>query len=110
MLAWIPEACSASWSAIIATLALFRGAFVISGVPVDSFCASNGIELPDKSAIRATVNDVSYEIYKRKSNTNHGITASVCRIIRAIIVDERSILPVGTRWCREGAHLQLLHM
>lgn len=67
----------------------------IGGVPIERFCISNGLAPPDKSAIRDAVNRAGYEIFRKKGNTNHGIAAAVCRIVRAIIKDERAVLPVG---------------
>jgi L-lactate dehydrogenase len=43
-----------------------------------------------------SVKQAGYEIFKRKQNTTHGIAASVFRIIQAIMIDERSVLPVAT--------------
>jgi L-lactate dehydrogenase len=39
---------------------------------------------------------IGLDIFAGKGNTNHGIAASVFRIIRAIVGNERSVLPVGT--------------
>ena len=39
---------------------------------------------------------MGFDIFTRKGNTTHGIAASVFRIIQAITIDEKSVLPVGT--------------
>ena len=46
--------------------------------------------------MRERVLQIGLDIFAGKGNTNHGIAASVFRIIRAIVGDERSVLPVGT--------------
>ena len=68
----------------------------VCGMDIDTYCRLNGVPAPDRTAIRTAVTDAGLAILSRKGNTNHGISASVCRVIRAIIADERSILPVGT--------------
>jgi L-lactate dehydrogenase len=69
----------------------------VCGLDVDSYCELNGIEAIDKTALRQRVLDAGFDIFNRKGNTNHGIAASVFRVIRAIASDERSVLPVGVR-------------
>ncbi len=68
----------------------------VCGMDIDSFCRANGLPTLDRAAIRHEVTQAGMAILGRKGNTNHGISASVCRIVRAIIADERSVLPVGT--------------
>ncbi len=67
----------------------------VCGLDVDRYCQLNGIAMIDKTAVRERVLAAGYEIFQRKGNTNHGIAASVFRIIRAIEANERSVLPVG---------------
>lgn len=69
----------------------------VCGMDIDSYCRLNGVAPLDRRQIRHEVTQAGYGILQRKGNTNHGISASVCRIIRAIIADEKSVLPVGTR-------------
>lgn len=69
----------------------------VCGLDVDSYCELNGIEPIDKPKLRQRVLDAGFDIFNRKGNTNHGIAASVFRVIRAIASDERSVLPVGVR-------------
>jgi len=67
----------------------------VCGLSVDSYCETNGIEPIDKAQIRQRVLDAGFEIFNRKGNTNHGIAASVFRVIRAIEANEHSVLPIG---------------
>lgn len=67
----------------------------VCGLEVDTYCRLNGIPPVDKTAIQQHVRDVGYDILHRKGNTNHGIAASVYRVIRAIESNEHSVLPVG---------------
>lgn len=67
----------------------------VCGLDVDRYCQLNGIAAIDKSEVRERVLVAGYEIFQRKGNTNHGIAASVFRIIRAIVANERSVLPAG---------------
>lgn len=67
----------------------------VSGLDIDTYCRLNGIPPVDKAGIRQQVLDAGFEIFNRKGNTNHGIAASVFRLIRAIEANEHSVLPVG---------------
>lgn len=68
----------------------------VCGLDVDSYCRLNGFPLVDKVAVRQQTLDAGFRIFERKGNTNHGIAASVFRIIRAIEANEHSVLPIGT--------------
>ncbi len=68
----------------------------VCGMDVDAFCRLNGLPALDRPRMQRDVVDAGLAILRRKGNTNHGISASVCRLVRAIIADERSVLPVGT--------------
>jgi L-lactate dehydrogenase len=68
----------------------------VCGMDIDTYCRLNDVPLLDRAAIRREVTEAGMAILSRKGNTNHGISASVCRLIRAIIADEKSVLPVGT--------------
>ncbi len=68
----------------------------VCGMDIDTYCRLNGVAVLDRVAIRDEVTASGMAILSRKGNTNHGISASVCRVIRAIIADEKSVLPVGT--------------
>ena len=68
----------------------------VCGMDIDTYCRLNGHPILDRAEIRQLVTQAGLEILSRKGNTNHGISASVCRVVRAIIGDEKSVLPVGT--------------
>lgn len=68
----------------------------VCGLDVDTYCALNGVPPIDRAAVRERVLRIGLDIFAGKGNTNHGIAASVFRIIRAIAGNERSVLPVGT--------------
>jgi L-lactate dehydrogenase len=68
----------------------------VCGMDIDTYCRLNDVPLLDRARIGAEVTEAGFGILRRKGNTNHGISASVCRIIRAIVADERCVLPVGT--------------
>lgn len=67
----------------------------VCGMDVERYCQQNGLPPIDKAFIRQRVLDAGFEIFNRKGNTNHGIAASVFRVIRAIETNEQSVLPVG---------------
>lgn len=69
----------------------------VCGLDVDSYCELNGLPAIDKAQLRQRVLDAGFDIFNRKGNTNHGIAASVFRVIRAVASNERSVLPVGVR-------------
>ena len=68
----------------------------VAGQPIDFYCDQNGYPRISPDNLLEEVRQAGYEIFKRKQNTVHGISASVYRMIQAIIIDEHSILPVGT--------------
>ncbi|MGD8170382.1 lactate/malate family dehydrogenase [Vibrio sp. TRT 21S02] len=74
----------------------------IAGQPADYYCDTHHIERICADELLESVKQAGYEIFKRKLNTTHGIAASVFRIIQAIAIDERSVLPVATMM--EGAY------
>ena len=67
----------------------------VAGQSLDDYCAANGLPLFDKEELLAQTKQAGLEIFNRKMNTNHGIAGSVFRIIRAIGINEYSVLPVG---------------
>ena len=69
----------------------------IAGLSIDDYCVAHGMPPFDKAALLEDVKQAGIEIFRRKFNTNHGIAASVFRIIRAITINEHSVLPVGTQ-------------
>ncbi len=68
----------------------------IAGQPADYYCDTNNQPRIDADELLEAVKQAGYEIFNRKMNTTHGIAASVFRIIQAIAIDERSVLPIGT--------------
>lgn len=67
----------------------------VCGLDIDTYCRLNGVAPIDKARVRQQVLEAGFEIFNRKGNTNHGIAASVFRLIRAIEANEHSVLPVG---------------
>ena len=67
----------------------------IAGQPADYYCDANALDRVDPDELLESVKQAGLEIFRRKMNTTHGISASVFRIIQAISINERSILPVG---------------
>ncbi|WP_261817332.1 lactate/malate family dehydrogenase [Vibrio gallicus] len=68
----------------------------VAGQNLDAYCEHNNLEKFERSELLTSVQQAGFEIFHRKNNTAHGIAASVFRIIQAIVVNERSVLPVGT--------------
>ncbi len=68
----------------------------IAGQPADYYCDTHNLKRIDAKELLESVKQAGYEIFRRKHNTVHGIAASVFRIIQAVIINERSVLPVGT--------------
>lgn len=68
----------------------------VCGLDIETYCALNGVAPIDRDGVRRRVIQIGLDILAGKGNTNHGIAASVYRIIRAIAGDEHSVLPVGT--------------
>ena len=67
----------------------------ICGMELDAFCRLNDVPLVDRVAVKKEVMGAGLSILRKKGNTSRGIGASVCRVVRAIATDEKSILPVG---------------
>ncbi len=68
----------------------------IAGQPADYYCDTHNLKRIDADELLESVKQAGYEIFRRKHNTVHGIAASVFRIVQAVIINERSVLPVGT--------------
>ena len=76
-------------------LAVWSGANVSSS-DLDRFCQLRG--RPDRAGldrIYREVRDSAYEIIRRKGATYYGVAMAVERIVRAIVRDEHSVLPVS---------------
>ena len=69
----------------------------VSGVPLDDFCEMRGHHDHKKGMhdIAEGVKNSAYEIIKKKKATYYGIAMSVRRICEAIILNQKSILPVS---------------
>lgn len=70
----------------------------VSGVPLSDFCEMRGFFKHEES-MEKIANDVknsAYEIIEKKKATYYGIAMSVRRICEAIVLDQKSILPVST--------------
>ena len=70
----------------------------ISGIPVTRFCEMRGYYDHQESMDRIAdeVRNSAYEIIEKKHATYYGIAMSVVRICQAIVMNERSILPVSS--------------
>ena len=70
----------------------------VSGIPLNDFCEMRGHFAHDAAMDRIAdeVRNSAYEIIAKKHATYYGIAMSVVRICKAIVMNERSILPVST--------------
>ena len=71
----------------------------VSGIPLKEFCEKhNKCDCTDEALdkIALEVKNSAYEIIEKKSATYYGIAMSVRRICEAIVLDQKSILPVST--------------
>lgn len=70
----------------------------VSGIELKKFCASACKTNNHDEAMKEIAEDVklsAYEIIKKKGATYYGIAMSVRRICEAIILDQKSILPIS---------------
>lgn len=70
----------------------------VSGVPLHDVCEMRGHFNHEEamSRIAEEVKNSAYEIIEKKKATYYGIAMSVVRICRAIVMNEKSILPVSS--------------
>lgn len=69
----------------------------IAGVPFDLLTSVfPNVQPLDKSTVLQEVKQAGFEILKLKGYTSAGIAMSVSRLIKAIVLNEESILPVST--------------
>ncbi len=70
----------------------------VAGVPLMEFCEKLATDSNSgaREKIAAGVKNAAYEIIARKHATYYGIAMSVVRICRAIVMNERSILPISS--------------
>ncbi len=71
----------------------------VSGIPLSDFCEMRGFYNHEASMeqIAQDVRSSAYRIIEKKHATYYGIAMSVTRICRAVVMDEKSILPVSVR-------------
>jgi L-lactate dehydrogenase len=70
----------------------------VSGIPVDAVLRARGLE-PDaafKAQMADDVRRAAYEIINRKGFTSTAIGVALCRIVEAVVNDQKSILTVST--------------
>jgi L-lactate dehydrogenase len=70
----------------------------VSGIPVDAVLRARGLE-PDaafKAQMADDVRRAAYEIINRKGFTSTAIGVALCRIVEAVLNDQKSILTVST--------------
>lgn len=70
----------------------------VSGVPLNDFCEMRG-HFNHQEAMKRIAENVknsAYEIIRKKKATYYGIAMSVVRICRALVMNERAILPVSS--------------
>lgn len=68
----------------------------ICGYTLEDFIKVRGFNINlDKDAIEEDTKKIGMEVWRKKGYTNHGIAAGVGRIVKAISLDEKSILPVS---------------
>lgn len=67
------------------------------GIPLGAVFASKGLVFDEalREKLAADVRGAAYEIIARKGATSHAIGVAVARIVRAIVGDERAVLPVS---------------
>ncbi|WP_027339448.1 L-lactate dehydrogenase [Halonatronum saccharophilum] len=69
----------------------------ICGYSLEEFAKLRGFNIHlDKAGVEERVRKIGFEIWSKKGYTNHGIAAGVGRMVKAILLNERSILPVST--------------
>ena len=70
----------------------------VSGVPLHDFCSLRGHRNHEQAMneIAEKVKNSAYEIIEKKKATYYGIAMSVVRICRAVIMNEKSVLPVSS--------------
>lgn len=76
----------------------------VSGIPLADFCDGRGIAFDDafRHRVQEGVRRAAYEIISRKGSTAYAVGVALCRIVEAIVRDEKSVLTVST--AAEGLH------
>ncbi|MFD3158111.1 L-lactate dehydrogenase [Haloimpatiens sp. FM7330] len=75
----------------------------VSGIKLDDYLKSLGFEINDeiKEKISQKVKEVGFDIVGGKGYTSFGIATAVARIIKAIVTDEHTVLPLSTLYTGE---------
>ncbi|AGB40311.1 L-lactate dehydrogenase [Halobacteroides halobius DSM 5150] len=74
----------------------------ICGYDFETFAQIRGLDVElNKKKITKQVQQIGFDIWKKKGYTNHGIAAGVARIVKAISLDEEAVLPVSVYLDRE---------
>ena len=69
----------------------------IAGIPLSDFNKTLGMDVAfDCDEVLHTVKTVGQEIIMSKGFTNYGIAGSISRLVKAILLNELSVLPVST--------------
>lgn len=68
----------------------------IAGIPAQQFNTMFGDTKLDKAAVVEEVKTIGYDILQLKGFTNFGIAASINRLVKAIVLNELSVIPVST--------------
>lgn len=68
----------------------------IGGIGADALDRHFGLQTPlDRAAVAQQVVQTAYDVLNFKGWTNTGIAMGACRLAKAVLLDERSILPVS---------------
>lgn len=68
----------------------------IAGIPLEGLAAAFGGRKLDRGAVLNEVVMAGYEVLKLKGSTSAGVAMSVARILKAVALNEESVLPVST--------------
>jgi L-lactate dehydrogenase len=69
----------------------------IAGIPVNEFNKVLGMNLNfDYDEVLKEVKSIGHEVLMAKGFTNFGIASSICRLVKAVLLNELSIMPVTT--------------
>ncbi len=69
----------------------------IGPLSIEEYCKIENLELDNlKETVTSLVKNSAYEIIKKKGYTNYAIGIAVCRIVEAILRDEKTILTIST--------------
>ena len=68
----------------------------ICGYDFETFAKIKDLDLVlDKEEVENKVKEIGFNIWRKKGYTNHGISAGVVRLVKAISLNENSVLPVS---------------